>query len=480
MLALNAFGQINVLIIGDVMLDHYVESDVSRVSDEAPVPILHVKKERFVAGGAANVAMNCAALGARVSLISVVGCDDASRELTNCLSSNDRINFNFLADPNRSTTLKTRYLGRNQQVVRVDREDTSAICSELTDRLLEEFQLALPSASILIISDYAKGVLTDKVLQQVIQAARVAGKHVIVDPKRKDLSIYAGASVITPNRKELSAATGLLCEEDSDCVRAAKSVIESTGSAVLVTRSERGMSYISAGVDPIHMQSAAQQVFDVSGAGDTVIAAFSLALALGIEIRDAVSFANVSAGLSVAKSGTAAISMAEVLGSFHWSSTGQNGAIFRDLSAAEFVVSDWKSKGLRVGFTNGCFDLIHPGHVKIIQKSAQLCDKLVVALNSDLSVKKIKGDARPVQDEQSRASVVSAINGVALVVVFDEEDPLRVINALKPDVLVKGSDYQIAQIIGANEVVSWGGQVHTVELEIGHSTTKIVDKLKQL
>ena len=480
MLDFNAFARTNVLVIGDVMLDHYVEGDVSRVSDEAPVPILHVKNERFVAGGAANVAMNCAGLGAKVTLISVVGLDDASKELENCLAASDKIACHFISDVNRPTTIKTRYMGRNQQVVRVDREIKSALCDNLEDKLLKAFSLALGNSSIVIVSDYAKGVLTDKVLRIIMQRSRDAGLPVIVDPKRKDLSAYSGATVITPNRKELSLATGLICEDDLECERAAECAINATGSAILLTRSEKGMSYLARDVEPIHVEAAAQQVFDVSGAGDTVIATFAVALARDFDIRTSVQLANLSAGLAVAKVGTAPIHIKELCEALRSKKKNMSDAsteIVCNLDDARRHVSEWHSLGLSVGFTNGCFDLIHPGHVRTIACAAAECDRLIVAVNSDASVKKLKGSSRPIQPEDARASVVAGLKGVSLVIVFSDETPLDLIVALRPNVLVKGADYSLVDVVGYTEVLSWGGRVVTVELESGHSTTSIAERI---
>lgn len=470
-----------VLVIGDVMVDHYVSGKVSRVSDEAPVPILQVTDERWTAGGAANVAANIAALGGRAILVGVTGADPAASTLAGIVGAmGGAVEAHLVADASRSTTLKTRYMGGQHQMVRVDRETGVAILRSTEDRLVDIITDVADDCDVIMVSDYAKGVLSDRVLGVIMEHGRRAGLGIVIDPKRADWSAYRGASLITPNRKELSLATRATCGTDAECLAAADAAIVTTGAAILLTRSEQGMSLFRSGQPALHLSAKAREVFDVSGAGDTVAATVALSIASGLAPHLAMQVANVAAGVVVGKRGTATVSPAEILAELdagHRMTASFPGAI--NLSEARALRETWAREGLSVGFTNGCFDIMHAGHVALLGQAAEACDRLIVALNTDASVSALKGPNRPVQSEDVRASVMAAIKGVDAVILFGEATPLAAIRELQPDVLVKGADYAEDQIVGADIVKARGGRIVRVGLIDGQSTTRVIEKSRK-
>lgn len=470
-----------VLVIGDVMVDHYVSGKVSRVSDEAPVPIVQVTDERWTAGGAANVAANIAALGGRAILVGVTGADPAASTLAGIVGAMaGAVEAHLVADASRPTTLKTRYMGGQHQMVRVDRELGTAISRSTEDRLVDIIADVADDCDVIMVSDYAKGVLSDRVLGAIMEHGRRAGVDIVIDPKRADWRAYRGASLITPNRKELSLATRATCGTDAECLAAADAAIATTGAAILLTRSEQGMSLFRSGQPALHLSAKAREVFDVSGAGDTVAAAIALSLASGQAPELAMQIANVAAGVVVGKRGTATVSPAEVMAELdagHRMTASFPGAI--NLSEARALRETWAREGLSVGFTNGCFDILHAGHVVLLRQAAEMCDRLIVALNTDASVSALKGPDRPVQSENVRASVMAAIKGVDAVILFGEATPLEAIRELQPDVLVKGADYAEDQIIGADIVKARGGRIVRVGLIDGQSTTRVIEKSRK-
>ena len=470
-----------VLVIGDVMVDHYVSGKVSRVSDEAPVPIVQVTDERWTAGGAANVAANIAALGGKAILVGVTGTDPVASTLAGIVGGmSGAVEAHLVADASRPTTLKTRYMGGQHQMVRVDREMGAAISRSAEDRLISIVADMAGDCDAIMISDYAKGALTDRVLAAVMEHGAKAGVPIVVDPKRADWSAYRGATVITPNRKELNVVTHAACGTDAECLSAAEAAIATTGAAILLTRSEQGMSLFRAGQKPVHLSAKAREVFDVSGAGDTVAAAVALGLASRHAPELAMQIANVAAGIVVAKRGTATVSPTEILAELDASprlTAISPGAI--SLREAKALREGWEREGLSVGFTNGCFDILHAGHVALLREAAGACDRLIVALNTDASVSALKGPSRPVQSEDVRAAVMAALKGVDAVILFGEPTPLEAIKALQPDVLVKGADYTEDQIVGAEIVKARGGRVVRVNLVDGQSTTKVIEKSRK-
>ena len=468
-----------VLVIGDLMLDRFRYGAVSRISPEAPVAVLHVAREEKMLGGAGNVAANIVALGAQAGLIAIVGNDEAGRLCAELLAEIGGDPAWLVTAAGRPTTLKTRFISGSQQLLRCDEEDASAVPDGLEQQLIERFDAALPDFTVVAVSDYSKGLLGDRVLRHVIARCRAADVPIVIDPKRRDFAAYAGASVIKPNRSELAAFSGLPCGDFAGSSAAADDAMAQTGAAILLTLSEDGMALYRAEQPPVHFHATATEVFDVSGAGDTALAVFCAALAADFGIEEAAMLANAGAGAVVRKLGTATLSQAELAEAVADLQEDEPDCAVctRDKAAAQ--VELWKQEGLRVGFTNGCFDIVHAGHIEILRQSRALCDRLVVGLNSDASVARLKGAGRPIQPESSRAAVLAAINTVDVVVVFDEDTPLELITALGPTELIKGADYREDQVVGGDLVKAQGGRVHLIELVPGLSTTRAVERIRQ-
>jgi D-beta-D-heptose 7-phosphate kinase/D-beta-D-heptose 1-phosphate adenosyltransferase len=471
-----------VLVVGDVMLDRYVTGGVERISPEAPIPVLTVESETSMLGGAGNVARNVAALGCRAALVGQIGRDAEGDEVRALVGEQAAIEDALVADGTRRTSTKTRYLGGTQQMLRADREKVGPLAPAAREGVLRAAREALAGADVMVVSDYAKGVLLDGVALELIAAAKAANKPVVVGPKGRDYGCYRGAHVVAPNRRELSEATGLPAAADDDIVAACRRLIRDHGfGAVLATRSRDGMTLVAtekAGREQVvHLKAEAREVFDVSGAGDTVVAAVAAALAAGAGLEDAARIANAAAGIVVGKVGTAVAHASEVIQALH----------HQDLSSAEAKVLSqaqalerigvWRRQGLRIGFTNGCFDLLHPGHVSLLRQARHACDRLVVGLNSDASVRRLKGRERPIQSEAARGAVLASLASVDAVVIFADDTPLALIRAIRPDVLVKGRDWQIEEVVGADVVQGYGGRVLLAELEPGHSTSATIARL---
>lgn len=453
-----------VLVVGDVMLDRYIIGRADRLSPESPVPVLLPGARRDAPGGAANVARNLADLGVDATLIGVVGDDEAGCVLRRMTGGS------LVIDPSRSTTTKTRFLASGHQLLRMDEEDHTAISETIQETVMREIERAAPAADVLVISDYNKGVITPAVLKSAFIA--MAGKHRIVDPKRPFL-FYAGATILAPNTKELRDGTGV---NDIDQA-AALALAQSEAQALVVTRAEQGVSLFRPAQEAIHFAARAREVADVSGAGDTLVATLAGLLASGATLTDALDIANRAAGLVVGKRGTASVTQTELRDALGDTNGTRSGA--KPLREALAIVRAWRMQGLRIGFTNGCFDLLHPGHVSLLRQARMRCDRLVVGLNTDASVRRLKGPSRPVQDERARGAVLSALLDVDLVVTFDEDTPLRLIETLEPDVLFKGADYRRDDIVGADVVEQRGGQVVIIPLADGHSTSMIVDRVNK-
>jgi D-beta-D-heptose 7-phosphate kinase/D-beta-D-heptose 1-phosphate adenosyltransferase len=474
--AVKQLRRASVLVVGDAMLDRYVYGKVQRVSPEAPVPVIAVQREVAMPGGAGNVVRNLTALGAAVAFVSVVGDDQAGSDLTGLIGGQPNVEPWLLVQGGRATTTKTRFIAAGQQLLRADHEVAAPIHPRLVDRLVRIAADAVAATTVMVLSDYQKGVLTGDTCQRLIAAARHAGRKVVVDPKGTDYARYAGADLLTPNRNELAQATGMAVDTEEALVAAAVALRERHGfGAILVTRSEDGMTLVDAtGIH--HFPAEAPEVHDVSGAGDTVVAVVSAGLAAGMSMPVAARLSNIAAGIVVGKVGTAVAREGDLLEAL----TPQRGSARKVATRTGAVeqVERWRRRGWRVGFTNGCFDLLHPGHVHLLAQARGWCDRLVVGLNSDASVKRLKGPERPIQDEAARAAVLASLTTVDLVTVFDEDTPVELIKLLRPEVLVKGADYRVDQVVGGELVTAWGGQVRLAELLPGQSTTATVAKLK--
>jgi D-beta-D-heptose 7-phosphate kinase/D-beta-D-heptose 1-phosphate adenosyltransferase len=471
------FGDARVLVLGDVMLDRYVSGSASRLSPEAPIPVLRPNAKRATVGGAANVALNVATLGGQVALVGVIGDDAEGAELAQLLESSCIIPH-LVTAAGRPTTAKTRFMVGAHQLLRLDEETAAAIDESIAERVVQRFSYALGTANVVVLSDYAKGVLSDSVLRAVLAQCQSSDCMVIADPKRMDFASYRGATVLTPNEYEVRQATRIEADDDSEADRAGRRALDDTGcAAVLVTRSARGLTLVRRDELPLHLPTRAREVADVSGAGDTLVAALAVALGAGAALPEAAMLANITAGIAVGKPGTATVSRNELLGVLHLEDLV---ATNRKIAARDEAVqraAAWRAQGLRVGFANGCFDLIHPGHVRLLTEARSRCDRLIVGLNTDESVKRLKGPTRPLQNETARATVMASLAPVDMVVLFAEDTPLELIRVLRPAVLVKGADYSIDQVVGADLVQSWGGTVLLVELQPGHSTTGTIRRM---
>lgn len=475
----SGFGKSRVLVLGDVMLDRFVYGKTERISPEAPVPVLLQSHETVMPGGAANVARNIASLGGKATLIGAVGEDAAASALGDALEQLD-IRAALVVTPDRPTSVKTRFVADHQQIVRVDQEIKGDLGAHGAV-ILERLAALLADCDVLVLSDYAKGVLSDHVVRQAIALARAAGTPVVVDPKSTNIARYDGATLVTPNLGEASAATGVTGADDTAVQTMAEGLLAAAPllSSVIITRSADGMSLAERGKPVHHLPVAAREVFDVSGAGDTVVATLSLALAVGAALVDAAELANLAAGIVVGKLGTAEVWTDELAEAVQQERLHNViGKVATEHEALE-MVRRWKKQGLKVGFTNGCFDLIHPGHISLLQQARSQCDRLVVGLNTDASVKRLKGPSRPLQDEQARAIVLGALSMVDQVVLFGQDTPAELIEKVRPDVLIKGADYTVAQVVGAEFVQSYGGRVYLAHLAEGQSTTNIVSRMNK-
>ena len=476
--AVDRLAGARVLCVGDVMLDRFVYGHVDRISPEAPIPVLRIDREQAMLGGAGNVVRNLVGLGAAVEFVSVVGRDPAGHEVMRLVGALDRVAPHLLVDTSRPTTIKTRYIADGHQMLRADRESSAPVGAEAARDVVRTVEHAIADCDVVVLSDYAKGVLSDESTRAMLAAARKAGRPVVIDPKGPSWTRYRGATVLTPNRHELAEAAGLPTDELAAIEKAGRRMLRALGlEAVLCTRGRDGMALVRARGKTATMPATAREVFDVSGAGDTVIAAFSAGLAAGLSMEESAALANAAAGIVVGKVGTAVVWIDELRRELLHERVAASEAKIVGAEGALDLVQRWRRAGHRVGFTNGVFDLLHPGHVSLLKQARTACDRLIVGVNSDASVRRLKGKDRPIQDEAARATVLASLASVDAVVVFAEDTPIELIRSLKPDLLVKGSDYTLDKVVGAAEMRGWGGRVLLADLAAGHSTTGLVGRV---
>ena len=477
---LSAIARASVACVGDLMLDRYVYGEVARISPEAPIPVMRHEREAALLGAAGNVARNAAAFGASVGLAGVVGDDAAGHETLRLIEAEARLEGHLTPEAGRCTTVKTRFVAGAQQLLRLDQEDARPVGGFIEEALLETIVDACEGAGAVLLSDYAKGVATPRVIAAVREAARRAGAPILVDPKGRSFAKYGSVDLIKPNARELSRTVDLPVRNDAEAEAALAAALEgSEAGAILVTRAAQGMSLAVRGRPVRHFRNAPRTVFDVTGAGDTTLAALGVALASGADLEEAVEFALLAAGVVVGKSGAAIATPAELVEAEMALHLAPAEAKFATHERAAEMVAHWKGQGLKVGFTNGCFDILHRGHVAYLAQARSWCDRLVVAVNGDASVAALKGPGRPVNALESRALVLGGLAGVDLVVAFEDATPLALIEALRPDLLVKGADYAEDEVVGAGVVKAYGGQVKLAPLVEGYSTTAAIARMTQ-
>jgi D-beta-D-heptose 7-phosphate kinase / D-beta-D-heptose 1-phosphate adenosyltransferase len=469
-------NQQHALVIGDVMLDRYLIGEVSRISPEAPVPVVLIKSEQQRPGGAANVAANLAQLGIRTSMIGLVGNDNEGQLLIAAMQSYNIDTSSMISMITRPTIAKTRILGGHQQMMRLDQEVTTELTDAEENTVTQTIDNALAQKpSLVILSDYAKGLLTEQLCQHVIQYCRRQQIVVLVDPKGRNYDKYRGATALTPNKNETAEACGTQVNDPTLISKAAALKSRLSLAFLAVTRGEEGITLIANRTD--HLSATAKQVFDVSGAGDTVIATLAAGLMHDLNALDSLSLANVAAGVVVGKVGTVPITKADLIDAIATTQGSEQAHKICELPDLLQKVAKWKNQRQKIVFTNGCFDLLHAGHVTYLEGAKKRGDRLILGLNTDRSVSALKGPSRPVVNQQDRARVLAALESIDAVILFDEDTPLKLINAIQPAVLAKGSDYSVDQVIGGKEVLSWGGEIALIDLVEGRSTTNLIKKM---
>ena len=473
----NRFNKVKILCIGDIILDCYASGTVDKISPEAPIPIFKLNKKEYILGGVANVARNISSGGGHCNLISVIGKDIAGKKIMQLLQSDKKIEPFFVTDPERMTTVKTRFVSGPQQILRVDDEKDIEINKLVENKLLNIFKKKLINSDLVILSDYAKGLLTRNLIKGIINLSKKAKKLIIVDPKKDDFSIYKGADIITPNSKELLNATRQIASykknnpknEENFSFLSKNLLKENNFKTVITTRSSKGMLICSQDKE-FSLSSEALEVFDVSGAGDTVVAYLALGISSGLSLEDAAYLSNKAAGVAVGKFGTAAVDYLEL---------NKNNEQDKKITLSQTTqLLKNISKEKKIGFTNGCFDLLHAGHVKFLLEARKMCDYLILGLNSDKSIKLIKGKNRPITNQNERVKILSLLPFIDSIIIFDEMTPLNLIRKLKPNLLFKGKDYILKDVIGNEDLKSWGGKVVLIDYVDGYSTTKFIKRIK--
>ena len=468
-----------VLCVGDLILDHYVHGNIDRISPEAPIPILKANDRNYnILGGSGNVARNICSANNKCHLISIVGNDDDGLKLKDIMKKIKNLTSSIIVDPDRCTTKKTRYVCENQQILRVDKEMENPISSAIELEIIKLLKKKINDCNVIVLSDYNKGVLTNNIIKKIIKISRDHKKILIVDPKKKDFSVYAGATFITPNLKELKEATNTIGistknNEDNLVLKLSKKIIDKFDfKAVITTRSSNGISVVTDVGRFFHLPSEAKEVFDVSGAGDTVLAYLSSSISKGHSLESSIKTSNVAAGLAVAKFGTSVVSMDEI---DNIKQIKNNKLITtQDISK---ILKDYDSEKI-IGFTNGCFDLLHTGHISYLKSAKQKCDILILGLNSDESIKKLKGKNRPIVELKDRVEILSSFPFVDKIVVFEEVTPIKLIKKIKPNIIFKGKDYQKKDVVGFYESKKWHGRVILIDFIENKSTTNIIERIK--
>ena len=468
-----SFKKSKIICVGDLILDIYGFGSVEKISPEAPIPILKILNEKYVLGGAGNVARNICTGGGKCHLISISGNDNNKKRLEKLIKEDKNLSLDLIVDEKRVTTSKKRYVSGHQQVLRVDKENIYEIDQKIENKITKTFSEIISNFNIVILSDYNKGLLKPSLVQQIIKISKENNKFVIVDPKRDFFSLYKGADIITPNYKELVEANKeYFCkeksEEDNIKYISKKMISKYSFDTVITTRSSKGMLIVKKNTKPLALTSLALEVFDVSGAGDTVVAYLALSLSIGKNLKESAEIANQAAGVSVGKFGTATVNLSEL---------NKNLNKIKSINEAQFFLNSMDKKKT-IGFTNGCFDVLHYGHVEFLKNAKNNCDFLILGLNSDKSVKKIKGKKRPIINQIDRANVLSNFPFVDMIIFFDDNTPLKLIKKIKPHFLFKGKDYNPEEVIGATEIKKWGGDLKLIDYIKGYSTTNLIKKIK--
>jgi len=475
---ISKFDLCRLLVVGDLMLDEYLWGEVDRISPEAPVQVVAIQKEDFVLGGAGNVVNNAVALGAIVSTAGVIGTGQNGQLLLKRFNELGVDTAGIIQEPDRATTQKTRIVAANQHVLRIDRETKQDISGPTLEKMIRLIEDKMPDIDVVLISDYGKGLITKNLLSKVTASANKHKKMTIVDPKGLDFSKYSGVSLLTPNKKEAALASGVEINNESSLEQAANKILQKISlDNLLITCGKDGMVLFEKNRKPYRVRAKARQVFDVSGAGDTVLAVFGLALASGASIHNSVAIANTAAGIVVGKVGTATISKQELASALKSDDNGLPSK-YKDLSELSALVEDLKKKGKRLVMTNGCFDLLHAGHIRLFSASKQLGDILIVAIDDDESVKLLKGSGRPVLNSKERVKILSALDTVDFVVVFSSQELIKLVEIIQPDVLTKGSNYTTTQVFGRERVEALGGKVVLIPVTEDISSTRIINTIK--
>lgn len=468
-----------ILCIGDLILDHYVHGDIDRISPEAPIPILKANDRNYnILGGCGNVARNICSANNKCHLISIVGKDDDGLKLKEIIRKIKNLTSNLIIDPVRCTTKKTRYVCENQQILRVDKEMENPISTAIELKIIKLLKKKINDCNVIVLSDYNKGVLTNNLIKKIIKIAKDNKKILVVDPKKKDFSVYAGATFITPNLKELKRATNTLgittkSNEDSLVLKLSKKIINKFDfKAVITTRSSNGISVVTDMGSFFHLPSEAKEVFDVSGAGDTVLAYLSSSISKGESLESSIKISNVAAGLAVAKFGTSVISIDEIDNIKQI----KNNKLVTNQDISK-ILKDYDGEKI-IGFTNGCFDLLHTGHISYLKSAKQKCDILILGLNSDESIKKLKGKNRPIVEQKDRVEILSSFPFVDKIVVFEEVTPIKLIKKIKPNIIFKGKDYKKKDVVGFYESKKWHGKVILIDFVKNKSTTNLIERIK--